>query len=112
LYTTFLYVKSLHKILFLYFLYKYLNINCTLENGLTVRTISSFYNNFFNFYETLPSDSPNFIKLRPGIVRFARNIITLSRSLTSYREHSVGHCRNKRDEYEGKLLCVSTGSNV
>jgi hypothetical protein len=38
-------------------------INCTLENGLTARNISSFYNTFFIFYGTLPSDPPNFIKL-------------------------------------------------
>jgi hypothetical protein len=38
------------------------SINCTLENGLTVRNISSFYNKFFIFCGTLPSDPPNFIK--------------------------------------------------
>jgi hypothetical protein len=39
-------------------------INCTLENGLTIRNKSSFYNKFFfNFFGTLPSDPPNFIKL-------------------------------------------------
>jgi hypothetical protein len=39
------------------------SINCTLENGPTVRNISSFYNKFFIFFfGTLPSDSPNFIK--------------------------------------------------
>jgi hypothetical protein len=34
---------------------------CTLENGLTVRNISSFYNEYF--FSFLHSDSPNFIKL-------------------------------------------------
>jgi hypothetical protein len=35
----------------------------TFSNGLTVRNILSFYNKFFIFYGTLPSDPPNFIKL-------------------------------------------------
>jgi hypothetical protein len=34
-----------------------------LENELRVRNISSFYNKFFIFSGTLPSDPPNFIKL-------------------------------------------------
>jgi hypothetical protein len=38
-------------------------INYTLENGLTVRNISIYYNKFFIFYGTLPSDPSNFIKL-------------------------------------------------
>jgi hypothetical protein len=38
-------------------------INCTLENGLTVRNISRFYYKFFIFCGTLPSDPPNFIGL-------------------------------------------------
>jgi hypothetical protein len=42
---------------------KNLSINCTLENGPTVRNILSFYNKLFIFCGTLPSDPPNFIKL-------------------------------------------------
>jgi hypothetical protein len=37
------------------------SINCTLENRLTFRNISSFYNEFFSC-GTLPSDPSNCIK--------------------------------------------------
>jgi hypothetical protein len=42
------------------------SLNCTLENGLTVRNISSFIyfiTDFFNCCGTLPSDPSNFIML-------------------------------------------------
>jgi hypothetical protein len=49
------------------------SINCTFEKGPTNRNISSFYNTFFNFCGTLPSDPPNFIKtiviIRQGVIR-------------------------------------------
>jgi hypothetical protein len=39
-------------------------INCTLENGLTVRNISTYFTtSFFNLCGMLPSEPPNFIKL-------------------------------------------------
>jgi hypothetical protein len=34
-------------------------MNCTFENGIKIRNVSSFYKKFFNFRGTLPSDPTN-----------------------------------------------------
>jgi hypothetical protein len=55
-----------------------LGINCTLENGLRVRNISSFYKKFLIFCGMLPSDPPNFIKLLPRYFNMLHQQLTLS----------------------------------
>jgi hypothetical protein len=67
------------------------SISCTLENGLTVQNILSFYNMFFIFCGTLPSDPPNFFKLFFSDLLQPRNKLSCRNNGAMYRYETSIH---------------------